>query len=65
MDMVGAFLYGMLGYLGSPVFLVLMIIGFLYAGYKYLYKKEDLTKTEWIIIAVLIVLFAVGLLNFL
>lgn len=42
---------------GNPVTTNLMVIGFLYASYKTLYKKEELTKSEWFAMGFLLFLF--------
>lgn len=42
---------------GNLVTTLLMIFGFFYASYKTLYKKGDLSKSEWAALVILIILF--------
>lgn len=46
---------------GNPVTTNLMVIGFLYAAYKTLYKKEELSESEWIVMGFLFIIFLLPL----
>jgi hypothetical protein len=41
----------------NPVTTGLMTVGFLYAAYKTLYKKQPLSRSEWVALGILIALF--------
>ena len=46
---------------GNPITTNLMVVAFLYAAYKTLHKKEELSRSEWIAMAFLFIIFLLPL----